>query len=95
MISGSTTNVGGGSVGSSLINKLAERYRAVKYSNYDWATYVFHALSLMMKRTIKEVFGKGGLTKRTFLQLLHTAYNLKQQYVTKIWRKLWKTATDT
>ena len=49
----------------------------------------------MMKCPIEEIFGKGGLAKRICLQLLHTAYNLKQHNVTKEWRKLWNDTADT
>jgi len=84
MVNGSITDAGGGSVSSSLIIQLVYIHQSVNDSNYDWAACVLHKLSLMVEYLIEEVFRKGGLKKRRFLQLLHTAYNLKQQYVTKI-----------
>ena len=37
--------------------------------------------------------GEGGLKKRTALQLLHTAYNLTQQYASSEWNSVWSLCT--
>jgi len=95
MINGSTTSACGGDLGSLLVIQLAEIDQAVNGLNYNWETCALHALSQMMKFPIEEVTGKGGLTKRTFLQLLHTAYNSRQSYVTKIRINVWKAATNS
>ena len=51
-------------------------------------------MNLLLQCPIKEVLGYGGIKKRPFLQMLHTAYNLWQQYQLAIWRKMWKKATQ-
>ena len=94
-VNSSTTDAGGGGVGLKLVQCLALHGRADNNADYDWATCVLHAMNLMLKCPIEEIFGAGGLKKRTFLQMLHTAYNLRQQYTSKTWKAMWKIVTGT
>ena len=94
-VSSSTTDAGGGGVGLKLVECLAVHGRADMNADYDWATCALHAMNLMLKCPIEDIFGAGGLKKRTFLQMLHTAYNLRQQYSSKTWKAMWKIVTDT
>ena len=85
----STTDAGGGGVGESLVKELELLMCAVLDDNYDWVTCILHALNLMLQCPIESVLGSGGLKKRTFMQMLHTAYTLKSLYPIKTWRAMW------
>ena len=91
----STTDAGGGGTNLSLVNECVLVNRAVNDVDYVWANCVLHALNLMMQCPIEEVFGSGGLKKRTFMQLLHTCYTLKSLYPIALWRELWLLSTGS
>ena len=94
-LSSSTTDAGGGGTNESLVRELEIVDRATLDINYDWVNCALHALNLMLQCPIEEVLGKGGLKKRTFMQMLHTKYTLKGLYPVKIWRAIWQIATGS
>ena len=52
-------------------------------------------MNLMFVVPVEKLMGQGGLKKRTFLQLVHTAWDLKSLYPTKVWIDLWTLATGS
>ena len=94
-LSSSTTDAGGGGTNESLVRELEIVDRATLDINYDWVNCALHALNLMLQCPIEEVLGKGGLKKRTFMQMLHTTYTLKGLYPVKTWRAIWQIATGS
>ena len=47
-------------------------------------------MNLTLKLPVLLAMGDGGLQKQTAMQVLHTAYNLAQQFRVKEWRDIWK-----
>lgn len=76
----SMTDTGGGGVGSSLVTEFNNVCRALNNMDYIWGTCTLHAMNLMFSAPIEILMGVGGLKKRTLLQMLHTAYSLKNLY---------------
>ena len=74
------TDAGGGGVSVPLVVGLEDIGQVTNNKDYTYSTCVLHGMNLLLKYPIEEVFGLGGLKKRTFLQMLHTSYNLWQQY---------------
>ena len=84
------TDAGGGGVGQSLGTNLTDVDRVKNPEEYDIATCTLHAMSLTLQSPVILVLGDGGITKRTALQVLHTAYNLSQKFRVGEWKKIWK-----
>ena len=93
VITSSTTDAGGGGVNRSLYISLVARGRAVEGVNYLHPTCCLHAMNLMLSVPCETLLGTGGLKKRTFLQVLHTAYTLKGLYSSKVWAEIWLLST--
>ena len=89
------TDAGGGGVGSSLYKNLVTVDRAIDSLDHIWGTCTLHALNIMFSVPVETIMGTGGLKKRTFLQMLHTAYSLKNLYANKCWKEMWLIATGT
>ena len=89
------TDAGGGGVGRSLVDNLVAVDRAVDNMDHLWGTCTLHALNIMLSVPVETIMGTGGLKKRTFLQMLHTAYSLKNLYAHKCWKEMWVIATGT
>ena len=47
-------------------------------------------MHLNLKSPVLLTMGDGGLIERTALQVLHTAYNLTQQFRISEWKDVWK-----
>ena len=47
-------------------------------------------MNLTLKLPVLLAMGDGGLQKQTAMQVLHTAYNLAQQFQVKEWKDIWK-----
>ena len=93
VFSSSTTDAGGGGVSKSLVQSLGLYERASDMQNYTYVTCCLHAMNLMLSVPCETLLGSGGLKKRTFLQVLHTAYTLKGLYPIKQWQDVWMVAT--
>ena len=63
--------------------------------DYAHPTCCLHAMNLMLSVPCETLLGTGGLKKRTFLQVLHTAYTLKNLYPSKVWSEVWILGTGT
>ena len=94
-LNGQGTDAGGGATRVDLKNKLNTRGRITNYDDYFDTTCALHGLNLTLSSPTVLVMGEGGMYKRTALQLLHTAYNLTQQYRGKEWKMLWELCTKT
>ena len=81
----STTNAGGGGVWRFLYLSLVELKRAWEGVDYAHPTCCLHAMNRMLSVPCETLLGTRGLKKRTFLQVLHTSYTLKNLYPSKVW----------
>ena len=79
---------GGGGVTFSLKQQLAAKNRT--YPHYIVGRCSIHAIQLMLGNPMKSIFGDGGLLKRNALQLLHSAYNLQNEFESVELKKMWK-----
>ena len=93
--SSSMMDADGGGVGLSLVTKLNDVGCSKNMLGYIWGTCVLHAMNLMFSAQVETLMGVGGLKKRTLLQMLYTAYFLKNLYQTKRWKEMWVLATGT
>ena len=91
----STIDAGGGGVKLPLVNALSALGRVDNGPDYTSATCSLHAMNLMISVPCETLLGTGGLKKRTFLQVLHTAYTLKGLFPIKVWRDLWMLSTGS
>ena len=89
------TDAGGGGVGISLLEHLILVDRAINNSDHIWGTCTLHALNIMFSVPVETIMGTSGLKKCTFLQMLYTAYSLKNLYAHKCWKEMWLIATTT
>ena len=89
------TDAGGGGVGNSLFENLVAVDRSVMDIDHIWGTCTLHAMNIMFSVPVETIMGTGGLKKRTFLQMLHTAYSLKNLYAQKCWKEMWHIATGS
>ena len=94
LVSGGT-DAGGGATREDLGLKLNERQRVENIGEYIASTCSLHGMNLTLASPTSLTMGDGGFHKRTVMQLLHTAYNLSQQYRTEEWYKLWTKVTET
>ena len=76
MLSGQNTDAGGGGTGKSFKKELT-KFSRVDPSLYMDATCAIHGHNLTLKNPVAQLFGKGGLSERNALQLIHSAYNLQ------------------
>lgn len=60
---------------------------------YVYTTCALYGLNLCLSSPTTKTMGDGGLLKRNALQLLHTAYNLLQQYEAYEWATIWTLLT--
>jgi hypothetical protein len=88
-----TTDAGGGGVAKPLYDNLVLVKRAKADMNYYYPTCTLHAMNLMLSVPCENIMGTGRLKKRTFLQVLHTAYSLKRLFPIKVWIDLWEVST--
>ena len=75
--------------------KLALKGRVKDIGELVSTTCTLHAMNLALASPTALTMGDGGLHKRTAIQLLHTAYNLSQQFQTAEWAGLWLKVTST
>ena len=94
-VHGQGTDAGGGATREHLQEKLNEKGRVFNMLNYVQTTCTLHALNLTLSSPALLTMGEGGLKKRTALQVLHTAYNLAQQYSSSEWSSLWSICTGS
>ena len=93
LFSGHGTDAGGGGTRADLLQKLIAVNRVRNSMFYTWTTCALHGLSLCLSSPTTRTMGKGGLLKRTVLQLLHSACNLSQQYNYSEWADIWTLLT--
>ena len=84
------SDAGGGGVGRSLGNNLEAVDRVRNPDEYDISTCTLHTMNLTLKSPVLLTMGDSGLTKRTALQVLYTAYNLTQQFQMSEWKGIWR-----
>ena len=90
-LSVATSDSGGGGVTFSLYKNLSIKDRTT--SDYLVGRCSIHAIQLALGNPIKKTFGEGGLLKRNMLQLLHTAYNLQNEFEDQELKRMWKDVT--
>ena len=93
LFSGHGTDAGGGGTREDLLQKLIAVNRVRNLILYIWTTCALHGLNLCLSSPTTRTMGEGGLLKRTVLQLLHSAYNLSQQYHYSEWADIWTLLT--
>ena len=93
LFSGHGTDAGGGGTREDLLQKLIAVNRVRNSIAYIWTTCALHGLNLCLSSPTTRTMGEGGLLKRTVLQLLHSAYNLSQQYNYSEWADIWTLLT--
>ena len=94
-VSATGTDAGGGATREHLGTKLALKGKVKNIAELVSTTCSLHAMNLTLQSPTALTMGEGGLHKRTALQLLHTAYNLSQQFQTAEWAELWMKVTTT
>ena len=83
-------DAGGGGMGQSLGTNLKAVDSVSNPDKYAITTCTLHAMNLTLKLPVLLAMGDGGLQKQTAMQVLHTAYNLAQQFQVKEWKDIWK-----
>ena len=91
VLNGQHGDAGGGGTSSSLKDWLAKKNRIIDNdeSEYLMTTCTLHGIQLTLSNPILSCFGSGGLEKRNILQMLHSAWNLQQQYEWFEFQQLW------
>ena len=90
----STTDAGGEGIKKPLVDDMVRLNRAEEACDYIYSTCVLHTMNLMISVPCETLLGSGGLKKRAFLQVIHTAYTLKGLFPIKSWRDFWLIATS-
>ena len=83
------SDAGGGATRMDLGVKLNQRGRVRKICEYIATTCTLHGMNLTLQSPTTLTMGEGRLYKCSAMQLLHTAYNLSQQYRVGEWSSLW------
>ena len=93
---GQGTDAGGGGKRGDLVQQLTIIVDRIKnLPEYIWTTCVLHGLNLCLSSPTTMTMDDGGLLKQIALQLLHSVYNLSQQYDFKAWADIWTLLTGT
>ena len=79
-LSGQGTDAGGGGTREDLARELEKIDRGKEMDEYNLTICALHAMNLTLSSPTELTMGLGGLKRRTSLQLLHSAYNLAQNY---------------
>ena len=76
ILTGQTTDSGGGGVLESLMEELKKRNLCTP--TYLVASCTLHAIQIALANPVKKTFGEGKLGGRTMMQMLHSAYDLQE-----------------
>jgi hypothetical protein len=76
ILSGQSTDSGGGGVLESFATKLNEKGLCKEV--YHVANCTLHAIQLTLSNPVKVAFMEGGLEKRSMMQMLHSMYDLQE-----------------
>jgi hypothetical protein len=76
LLTGQTTDSGGGGVLESLMEELKQRNLC--NPTYLAVSCALHAVQMLLANPVKKTLGKGKLEKRNMMQMLHSAYNLQE-----------------
>ena len=92
VLSGQTTDSGGGGTGNSFATELDNRALTCG-QNYLVSYCTLHLLQLCLCNAVKEKYGDGGFLpdgnfKRNAMQLIHGAYNLQNSFPVPVWTRM-------
>ena len=91
ILSGCTTDSGGGGTGQSLHACMREvGGLCIDEESYLIEFYCLHTLQLTLANAMALTIGKGGIEERNAMQAIHSFYDLQEALNFDVWKLLWK-----